>query len=291
MTGGSIRVAAHAKVNLILRVLEREPGGFHRIETLYQRLALADDLTVAVTEGKRTLDIDWPDGGSGPLGPVDENLAWRGAMAYRDAAGWPGGWELMLSKRIPAGAGLGGGSSDAAAVLQALETLAPRPIGAAALREIGATLGSDVPFFLAGASVAIGRGRGDVLHALSPLPAASVVLVVPGFPMSTAEAYGQLASARARAHIAPPTPAFRDTDDFSTWTAIADRQANHFEGTVFGLYPELEAYKDMLDREGALISRLSGSGSTVFGLWPAAPRGAVGISRPPQTRLIVTSTY
>ena len=285
-----MQVAANAKINLVLRVLEREPGGYHQIETIFQRLALADDITVGVTDGDCTLDLEWPDSRPAWLGTAEKNLAWRAAAAYRDAAGWPKGWHIRLAKRIPAGAGLGGGSADAAAVLRALDTLANRPLGAPALHAIAEGIGSDVPFFISDASRAVGRGRGNLLTALAPLPAADVVLVVPGFSIPTAEAYAQLAVARSRARIAPPTAVFRDGDDFSTWRAIADRQANHFEATVFGMYPELEAYKDMLDRAGATIARLSGSGSTVFGLWPSESPRRADILAPPQSRILVTST-
>ena len=83
---------------------------------------------------------------------------------------------------------------------------------------------------------------------------------------------------------------FRDSDDFSTWGAIADRQANHFEATVFGVYPELEAYKEMLDRSGAAIAHLSGSGSAVFGVWPSESGRGVAVVAPPQSRILITST-
>ena len=265
MTGDAVTIAAPAKVNLILRVLEREPGGYHQIETVFQRLALADAVVVRPTGGARSLDIEFDGIRRAELGLPEENLAWRAAVAYREASGWPGGWAIELTKRIPAGAGLGGGSSDAAAVLRALEQLAPTKIGAARLHELASTLGADVAFFVSDAPLAIGRGRGDTLRVLPALPPADVAIFVPDFPISTAEAYADLAAARASA--APPRAAIRDRDDFTTWSAIARRQENDFEATAFLRHPILRVQRDGFVSRGALISRLSGSGSTVFGLW------------------------
>ncbi len=130
MSERTIQVPAHAKINLILRVLAREPNGYHQIETIFQRLALHDDVRVTATDGARTLDVEWPDSRAVWLGEVEKNLAWRAAEAYSNAARWPRGWAITLAKRIPVGAGLGGGSSDAAAVLRALDELAEAPLAA-----------------------------------------------------------------------------------------------------------------------------------------------------------------
>jgi 4-diphosphocytidyl-2-C-methyl-D-erythritol kinase len=190
------RVSAHAKINLFLRVLEREADGYHRIETVFQRLALADDVTLAATTGERRLDVSW-DGMPGvDIGPPDQNLAWRAAEAFRDAAGWPDGWRITMVKRIPAGAGLGGGSSDAAAVLRALNGIAPSPLAPDRLIAIGAGLGADVAFFVSGLSLATGEGRGHMLAPLSALPRAHVVLAIPLYGIGTGGAYAALADMR-----------------------------------------------------------------------------------------------
>lgn len=274
MSTPSVTVAAHAKVNLMLRVLEREPGGYHQIETVFQRLALADALTVRATDGACSLDMAFDGIEPMALGPREKNLAWRAASAYRDASGWPGGWAIELTKRIPAGAGLGGGSADAAAVLRALEQLAPTKLSAPKLHAIAASLGADVPFFVSDASLAIGRGRGEKLHVLPALPVAHVAIAVPGFAIPTAEAYADLDAARAGAKV--PAATITDGDDFSGWAAIAGQQGNDFEASAFRRYPQLRAIRGEFEHSGALIARLSGSGSTVFGLWlgPAAPPAA-----------------
>lgn len=274
MSGAAVTVDAHAKVNLILRVLEREPSGYHQIETLFQRLALADTVAVRVTGATCTLDVAFAGLAPADLGPAEKNLAWRAAAAYRDAAGWPNGWAIELTKRIPAGAGLGGGSSDAAAVLRALEQLAPRKLGGTKLRAVAASLGADVAFFVADASLAIGRGRGDEIRDLPALPAANVAIAVPGFAISTAQAYADLDAARSGA--TPPAAALRDNDDFSGWAAVAKRQINDFEPPTFARHPELAAIRTQFEKAGAQIARLSGSGSTVFGLWPT-PRPTVAL--------------
>src|SRR6188472_3643240 len=131
------RVAAQAKINLRLRILAREESGYHQIETLFLRLMLADDVVVRIIDGARSLDTT---GAVDPrqLGPVERNLAWRAATAYADATGWPAGFAIELTKEIPIGGGLGGGSADAGAVLRALDALAPTPIGEPALLAIAA---------------------------------------------------------------------------------------------------------------------------------------------------------
>jgi 4-diphosphocytidyl-2-C-methyl-D-erythritol kinase len=281
VSGHAVRVDAHAKVNLILRVLEREPSGYHQIETLFQRLALADTLTVRATDGARLLHVGFEGLAPAELGPEKKNLAWRAAAAYRDAAGWPNGWAIELTKRIPVGAGLGGGSSDAAAVLRALEQLAPSRLGATKLSAIAASLGADVAFFVSDASLAIGRGHGERLHLLPALHTAEVAIAVPGFAISTAVAYADLDAARGK----PSSAMISDHDDFRSWAAIAQRQANDLERSAFARHPELSVLQGRFEQSGALIARLSGSGSTVFGLWDT-PRPKVEL--PPNTLLTKT---
>src|SRR3982751_6289548 len=131
------RVRAQAKINLFLRVLARESSGYHQIETLFCRLALGDDVTVRVGVRGRSLDCNGALPSEG-LGPVEQNLAWRAAVAYADAASWPIDFAIEIEKRIPVGGGLGGGSADAGAVLRALDALAPSPLAPQALLDIAA---------------------------------------------------------------------------------------------------------------------------------------------------------
>src|SRR5688572_7718071 len=182
------RVRAQAKINLFLRILAREASGYHALETLFARLELADDVTVRTTSGVRSIDCRGAD-----LGPAESNLAYRAAVAYADATGWPGGFAIEIAKRIPVGGGLGGGSADAGAVLRALNMLAPDPVPTASLLEIAGALGADVPFMALVSPLALGWGRGDRMVALPPLPSLPVSLVTFPFGVSTGEAYGWLA--------------------------------------------------------------------------------------------------
>src|SRR5690349_14985132 len=132
----STRAFAHAKLNLVLRVLAREASGYHTIETLFQALELADVVDVALADSERTLVCHGPMMPASGLGPAEHNLATRAAVAYTAAARWETGWHIDIEKHIPVGGGLGGGSADAAAVLRAFESLSPRPLGSAALMEL-----------------------------------------------------------------------------------------------------------------------------------------------------------
>src|SRR5205814_282674 len=151
MSLGAGRTLAQAKINLSLRVLGKEPDGFHSIETVFLRIALGDDVRVHIREQARMLRC-----GVMRDQPPEENLAFRAATLYSAETGWPGGFEIVIKKRIPIGGGLGGGSADAAAVLRILNTLSPSPLSAAALRDLAARLGSDVPFLTSGFVMALG---------------------------------------------------------------------------------------------------------------------------------------
>ena len=129
-------VAAQAKLNLFLRVLAREDSGYHQIETLFCRIALADEVTVRVLPSGRSVESHGQWVPAGGLGPPDKNLAWRAAAAYAEVTGFPAGFHISIEKRIPVGAGLGGGSADAGAVLRALNALNPRPLPSADLLPI-----------------------------------------------------------------------------------------------------------------------------------------------------------
>lgn len=280
------RGRARAKINLILRVLEREPGGYHQIETLFQRLALDDDLSLRTGTASRRLTVRWDGLAERDLGPPEANLAWCAADAYREATGFPETWEISLVKRIPPGAGLGGGSSDAAAVLRALNAIAPRRLDLHELAAIGATLGTDVAFFVHDVPLATGRAHGERITTIAPLPAARVVLAVPPFGVSTKDAYARLAASRAGRSA--PSATLSDASTWSTWPDVARHQANDFEATVFAEHPELGEMRARLDQAGATIARLSGTGSVVFGIWPIG--GTPAIKAPEGWRLVETRT-
>ncbi len=265
-----VRIAAQAKLNLHLRVLSREDSGFHSIETVFHRIDLADDLLVEVTPGGRTIDVTGAD-----VGPAEANLAWRAAVAYTGHTGWPSGFRIELTKKIPAGAGLGGGSADAAAVLRALNSMAPNPVGTPVLLRLASTLGSDVPF-LAGSSVmALAWGRGERMLSLDPLSRHDVLLMSPAFSVSTADAYRWLDERLRRledsAESRSADPFILDPTELSTWTSIARFARNDFEAPVAEKHPELREYLDRLRSSRAIFSGMTGSGSTIFGILDTPP--------------------
>lgn len=259
------RAFAHAKLNLVLRVLAREASGYHSIETLFQALELADIVDVSVVEHERTLECHGPAMPASGLGPSESNLATRAAIAYTNAARWETGWHIEIDKQIPVGGGLGGGSADAAAVLRAFESLSPAPLGAAALMELAGTLGSDVPFLLSGAPLAWGWNRGDRILPLPPLPRMDVALLTFAEGVNTGAAYTALQQQAASAVQYPP-------DAFASWSSIAGLAENDFERVVPSMHEGVarwlpvakQAARRMTDEGLPAIGMLSGSGATCF---------------------------
>lgn len=310
-----VTLAAPAKINLWLRVGPRAPDGFHAVDTLFCALHLADTVVVRMVEAATdpTLETAFADplGAVPALGPPERNLVVRAARAFIDRAGVAGAPAIRLTKRIPAGAGLGGGSSDAAAVLRALHRLHPGRLDPATLLELGAGLGSDVPFFVRGRPLARGTGRGEKLAPLPALPRRPVVVVIPPDPIATGEAYGWLDEDRSasgsegvgpvggggsrersedagsgRVAARPPGP--------MGWDEIEERAHNDFEGPVYARHPALGALRDTLLEHGARPALLAGSGSTVFGVFrdPAEAEAAAASLRSADDslRVVVTVT-
>ena len=279
------RVSAQAKINLLLRVLARESSGYHSIETIFQRIDLADDVTVRVATG-RALDCTGPAMPAAGLGATERNLAYRAAAAYADATGWPTGFAIEIVKRIPVGGGLGGGSADAGAVLRALDVLSPRPIGSSALVELAAPLGADVPFMTVEQPTALGWGRGE---RLMPLPTPSprpVVLLIPDFSIPTADAYLWVAEERG---LYAPAASMLPANATADWQAVARGAANDFQPVVARPHPEIAELVDELRAAGATVAMLAGSGSSVFGVFESAPDVAA-IARSAGVSAITTRT-
>src|SRR5207237_856109 len=178
----------------LLRILAREASGYHSIETVLLRLELGDDVCVRLAAGM-SLDCAGPAVPRDGLGPVERNLAYRAAAAYAEATGWPAGFGIEITKRIPVGGGLGGGSADAGAVLRALDAMSPRPLGSR-LIELATPLGADVPFMSIDSPMALAWGRGERLLRLRAVDSRPVLLVIPDFSIATADAYGWLADDR-----------------------------------------------------------------------------------------------
>lgn len=257
----SVRVAAPAKVNLSLRVLGRREDGFHEIRTLFQALDLGDELRVSRGGRGLSLEVRGPD-----LGPTEENLAYRAAELFLEAFGETQGVHIELTKWIPAGAGMGGGSSDAAAVLRALSWLSPFPPPPGELLRLGAKLGSDVPFFLGASPLAQGTGRGEILTPYRALPAANVVLALPGVHMSTAEAYKALGR---DAWVPADEEALGGREGApSDWDGVIAGLVNDFQAVVTAAHPEVQRSLSALAEAGASGALLSGSGAASFGFFP-----------------------
>ena len=259
-----MQVAAQAKINLRLRILAREASGYHQVETLLLRLELADDVVVRLTSGDRTLDVSGDD--IDAVGPVEKNLAWRAAEAYFAASETRGGFAIELTKRIPIGGGLGGGSADAAAVLRALEMMADAPLGEEKLLDIACRLGADVPFLTTEHAYAFAWGRGDRMLALTPPPARGALLIVPSFSINTADAYNWLDELRAsRSSGRGVQSIVLRPDDLSNWDRLARLAENHFQSVVEDRHPEINNYLQAL-RSLGLLAFMSGSGSTCVGV-------------------------
>lgn len=257
----AVRVRAHAKLNLFLRVLARETDGFHGLETLFCLVDLADELVAERREGSEpTIAVEGAD-----VGPPAENLAVRAAAAVLGSTRERFGVHLTLTKRIPARAGLGGGSSDAAAALVAVNRVAGDPIPRHELLQLAAKLGSDVPFFLSGAPLALAWAHGERLLRLPPLPSAPVLILTPPAPVSTSDAYAWVDEAR---HSAGRRGAVAlDLDALSTWGDIGRMAGNDFESVVFGRYPPVRAAFEALAGTAPLVCRMSGSGSAIFAIY------------------------
>ncbi len=247
-----VRRLCPAKVNLYLKVLSRREDGYHDLVTVMQPLTLADELRLTPGPGL-TLECEHPEVPPGP-----ENLVWRAAERFGAATGQVPQVHIHLQKNIPVAAGLGGGSSDAAGTLLALNELAGKPLAPRALHDLAAGLGADVPFFLQ-PGPAVGRGIGTVLSSLD-LPPYWYVLLNPGLPVSTAWAYGNL-NVQALAAADAPEPETWSGDHPESWVA------NDLESVTFGRYPELRGWLAKLSQAGARAQGMSGSGPTLFGLF------------------------
>ncbi len=286
MTEGTARIAAQAKLNLHLRVLAREDSGFHSIETIFHRIDLADDITIELTAGEKSLDVSGHD-----AGPVESNLAWRAANAYMEHAAWPAGFRIELVKKIPVGAGLGGGSADAGAVLRALNAMSPKRIGAHGLLRLAAKLGSDVPFLASESVMALAWGRGERMLSLPPMSRQDVLLMSPAFQVSSADAYRWLDEYRDRNRTETSENAGEsivlDPIALSTWASLSRFARNDFEAPVAERHPELREYLQRLRESRAMFAQMTGSGSTIFGILDSPPLYA---KVPPEHREQVTTT-
>ncbi|HJQ11489.1 MAG TPA: 4-(cytidine 5'-diphospho)-2-C-methyl-D-erythritol kinase [Gemmatimonadaceae bacterium] len=287
MTARGGRTLAQGKINLSLRVLAREPDGYHSIETVFLRVDLGDDVRVHIREKARTLRC-----GVMRDQPQEENLAYRAAELYARETGWPHGFEIVIKKRIPIGGGLGGGSADAAAVLRILNTISEKPLSNDDLRAMSFRLGSDVPFLTSDYSMSLGWGRGEKLLGLPALPSRDVYLFFPPFGIDTGEAYALLDAERGGKPSESPD---LTAEMFEDWESAARHSVNDFEPVIRKRYPAIDQLLSRADRFD-LFYRMSGSGSTVFkipgvtrtGIEPASDLPALAL--PAGTKRVVTRT-
>ena len=257
----AVSVHAPAKVNLRLSILSREASGYHSLESLFCAISLADRVTVRRAEAGVELRVD----GDVDTGPPERNLAVRAARSFCAAVGEEPAVAIDLVKRIPSAAGLGGGSSDAAATLRALNSLHGEPLERDALLQLAIGLGSDVPFFLCGSPLALGWGRGERLLALPALPARPVLVAHPGTAMPTAEAFAEIAARRDS--VATPRSFLMLPADLTDWGGVARIAENDFDAPVTARIPVLRDALAAMRGAGAEVALLAGSGSAVFGVF------------------------
>lgn len=288
-----------AKVNLFLRILAREDTGYHQIETLFQAVDLCDRVEARKGESGIALEVCMGEQGTAPeirgavrplapeaigdLGTPEDNTVMHAARAFFAATGIAPAVSLVLTKRIPAGTGLGGASSDAAGTLSALNELHDTPLSARELIALGGRIGADVPFFCSGAATALAWGRGDRLLRCPSPPAVPVVIAIPHERVSTAAAYRETSAGLQLP--APPSllarPSLLAGSGTNAWGPLADLQWNDFERAVFTRVAGLADVRTALEDAGASIARLTGSGSAVFGVFDdfGRARAAAAVAR------------
>lgn len=251
-----LQLKAPAKVNYRLDVLRKRPDGYHDLRMIMQRVDLCDDIEITLTDQP---GIRVTCGKNGvPDGPG--NIAWRAADALVKLSGREVGIDINITKNIPVAAGLGGGSSDAATVLMGVNELLGLGLSDQRLMEIGVKLGADVPFFIF-KKTALAEGIGDQLAALKEVPTLWVVLVNAGIHCSTAWVYQNL-------QLTDKGPAAIIRDSYSGLEEVCGVLSNDLEAVTFKRYPLVAELKEMLSAAGARGTLMSGSGSTVFGLFP-----------------------
>ncbi|NCB52149.1 MAG: 4-(cytidine 5'-diphospho)-2-C-methyl-D-erythritol kinase [Clostridia bacterium] len=256
----NINEKAYAKLNLSLDVLGKRTDGFHDLRTVMQSVELCDDIYVELTDGEFSAATNKP-----YIPCDDRNVAVKAARAFFEALGIGGvGAFVRIKKQIPTCAGLGGGSSDAAAVLRALNSLTKAGFSADELRNIAKDVGSDVTFCVAGGTV-LGEGRGDMLSPLPPLPDCAVVICMPDFSSSTPELFARIDSRVSRCR--PDTEGLSSAISAGDLTGVARRMYNVFEDVLGRRMDEVNKIKSRLLDTGALGAVMSGTGSAVFGLF------------------------
>lgn len=270
MSERRFQVEAYAKINLSLKVLDKRPDHFHEIRTVFHTVSLADSIEIIWQPSRRTrITLD------DPLA-IPDNLMVRAADAVLAKAKKTGSVTMHLTKRIPMGGGLGGGSSDAAAVIRCLASSFRQTLDFDSCVEIAATLGSDIPYFLHGGPV-LAMGRGEEMYPLPDLPSTAGLLVCAPIHVSTPDAYRALKRRNWGELTGPPQSrilnkfqalarSVAEKRPASEWGHLAE---NDFEAAVFQAHPLLQKLVRTLEKKGARPARMSGSGASIFGLFPS----------------------
>jgi 4-diphosphocytidyl-2-C-methyl-D-erythritol kinase len=278
-----VTVPCFAKLNLDLRVLYKRPDSYHELRTIFQTISLKDTLAIEYKASKRThvnlsSSID-----------IEDNLVVRSAktvLDYLKATAWV---RFVIKKRIPLGAGLGGGSSDAAAVIMALPALAGKPIAFPDLVRLAESLGSDVPFFLHGGT-ALAMGRGTEVYPVPDLPVLTAVVIATGVHVSTPEAYTALNRPALTSTAESPILREFQTIAWNLTGSSLDQLPlkNDFEEAVFGIHKELAAQARKLRKLGAKPALMTGSGSALFGIFETAVKARAAAAKfPPGSAYLV----
>jgi 4-diphosphocytidyl-2-C-methyl-D-erythritol kinase len=262
-----MNVRSFAKINLGLEIVAKRPDRYHDIRTLFQSIDLADRIELEPTsDGKIRLE------GDDPSVPWDRtNLVSRAARLLQQETGTSAGAFIRVTKAVPPGKGLGGGSSNAAVTLYALNRLWALGLGPETLAELALGLGSDVPFFLHG-GLCLGESRGEALTRLADFPPLPCVLVFPPYPILTAEIYAGVGPSLTSEGKDSKIMRFLDTGDFGLLE-------NDLEHIIFRRYPELDGFKRFFKGQGAMLSLVTGSGSAVFGLFSDAERAREALGK------------
>jgi len=255
----TLKILSPAKINLRLEVLGKREDGYHEIRGIFQKIHLADEIEVSLKRDPGIFlscsDPELPQG--------EDNLAFRAALLLLSQTEKKTGIRITLEKRIPPASGLGGGSSNAASVLIALNRLMKLHLTPELMMEMGEKLGADVPFFLFPGKTALAEGIGEKLKAISLKPRLYLVLVNPPIPISTPFAYQRL----NRQLTKKPEDIINIPSKIEGLSDLIPLLSNDFEEVIFFLYPEIKEIKERLVMEGAEGSLMSGSGSTVFGIF------------------------
>ncbi|GAB1371607.1 4-(cytidine 5'-diphospho)-2-C-methyl-D-erythritol kinase [Candidatus Kapaibacterium sp.] len=249
---------AYSKINLGLQVLNKRNDGYHNINTVFYRINLCDEMEFSMSEDI-IIEADIP-----LEIPQKENLIYKAGKLVLDYKNIQTGFKVVVNKRIPVGAGLGGGSSDAATTIIALNDLYDMKLSPNEIIQLASIIGSDCAFFAAGCQSALGTGRGDIITPFDFILNNNIVLVNPGIHVSTPFAYKSL----ERGFEETSAYDFKQTLEKFNTSLFKDYLINDFEPTIFKLYPEIADIKTKLYYLGADFALMSGSGSTVFALFP-----------------------